>query len=117
MSIQTQRSFSGPNLLQIAFPLGGMGAGCVSLNGFGGLQDFSIRNRASVTAMPDGHSFADAAFAVLHIRGKKPVTKLVEGPFPPERVYDQGLQGQGYRKGGHEGLPRFAKATFRGAFP
>ena len=49
------RVFSGPNLLQIAMPLGGIGAGCVCLNGYGGLQDFAIRNQPATTAMPDGH--------------------------------------------------------------
>jgi uncharacterized protein (DUF608 family) len=111
------RVFSGSNLLQIAMPLGGIGAGCVSLNGYGGLQDFSIHNQPATTAMPDGHGNTDAAFALLHIKGERPVTRLVEGPLPPEKVYDQGLQGQGYRKGGYEGLPRFNDCTFEGAYP
>jgi hypothetical protein len=83
------RAFSGPNLLQIAMPLGGIGAGCVCLNGYGGLQDFSIHNQPATTAMPDGHGFTDSAFALLHIKGERPVTRLVEGPIPPEKVYDQ----------------------------
>jgi uncharacterized protein (DUF608 family) len=111
------RIFSGPNLLQVAMPLGGIGAGCVCLNGYGGLQDFSIRNQPATTAMPDGHGFTDSAFALLHIKGERPMTRLVEGPMPPEKVYDQGIQGQGYRKGGHEGLPRFENCTFEGAYP
>lgn len=109
--------FTGADLLQIAMPMGGLGAGCVCLNGYGGLQDFSIRNQPATTAVPDGHGNTDAAFALLHIKGRKPVTRLVEGPFPPEKIYNQGLQGQGYRKGGHEGLPRFAHGTFEGAYP
>src|SRR5579859_391230 len=111
------RSYSGPDLLQIAMPMGGIGAGCICLNGYGGLQDFSIRNRPATTAMQDGHGFTDAAFAILHIRGERPATRLVEGPLPPEKLYDQGLQGQGYRKGGHEGLPRFQNCTFEGQYP
>ena len=57
-------------------------------------------------ALPDGHFHRLAAFALLHIKGRKPITRLVEGPMTVERIYDQGLQAQGYRKGGHEGLPR-----------
>jgi uncharacterized protein (DUF608 family) len=98
-------------------PLGGIGAGCVCLNGIGGLQDFSIRNRPDNSALPDGHHTVDAAFALLHVKGRRPVTRLVEGPFPRERVYALGLKSQGYRVGGYEGLPRFAKATFRGEYP
>ena len=111
------RVHSGPDLLQIAMPLGGIGAGCVCLNGYGGLQDFSIRHQPATTASPDGHGFTDAAFALLHVKGERPVTRLVEGPLPPEKVYDQGLQGQGYRKGGHEGLPRFENCAFEGRYP
>jgi uncharacterized protein (DUF608 family) len=112
-----QRTFDGTEACQIALPMGGIGAGCICLNGIGGLQDFSIRNRPDNSALPDGHRTLDAAFALLHVKGRRPVTRLVEGPFPPEKVYAFGLKNQGYRVGGHEGLPRFAKATFRGEYP
>lgn len=112
-----QRTFTGGNLLQIAMPLGGIGAGCVCLNGHGGLQDFSICHGPDVTALPDGHSSNKSAFALLHIKGDAPITRLIEGPLPVEKLYDQGVQSQGYRKGGHEGLPRFADCSFTGEFP
>ncbi len=32
--------FANANLLQIAMPMGGLGAGCICLNGQGGLQAF-----------------------------------------------------------------------------
>src|SRR5581483_6938840 len=38
-----QRTFSGDKATQVAMPIGGLGAGCVCINGQGGLQDFSIR--------------------------------------------------------------------------
>src|SRR5580700_7385116 len=98
-------------------PMGGIGAGCICLNGTGGLQDFSIRNKPATTAMPDGHGFMDAAFALLHIRSEHPTTRLVEGPLAAEKVYNQGLHGQGFRKGGHEGLPRFENCRFEGQHP
>lgn len=109
--------FRGQHLLQIAMPMGGIGAGCICLNGYGGLQDFSIRNKPALTALQDGHGFTDGAFALLHIKGKTPVTRLVEGKLPLEKVYDQGLQGQGYRKGGQEGLPRFSDCSFTSNYP
>ena len=113
----SQRTFEGQDLLQIAMPLGGLGAGCVCLNGQGGLQDFAIRNKPATSAIPDAHVSHDAAFALLHIKGRRPVTKLVEGPMPPEKKYNLGTKSQGFRQGGHEGMPRFAKATFRGEYP
>jgi len=115
-TIQPPFSYRGKNLLQVAMPMGGIGAGCVCLNGHGGLQDFSLRHKPDFTALPDGHSCIDTAFALLHLPETK-VTRLVEGPLEPEKVYDQGLQGQGYRKGGHEGFPRFRDGFFEGEFP
>jgi uncharacterized protein (DUF608 family) len=112
-----QRSFSGESLTQIAMPLGGIGAGCICFNGYGGLQDFSIWNRPGTTALPQGFASSAAAFAVLHVKDKSPVTRLVEGPFPVLKIYDQGLQGQGYRRGGFEGFPRFSTCSFRGEYP
>lgn len=111
------KTYTGANLLQLAMPMGGIGAGCVCLNGHGGLQDFSIRNLPATTALADGHDFTDAAFALLHIKGEQPITRLVEGPLRPEKVYAQGLHGQGYRKGGHEGLPRFRDCVFESRYP
>jgi uncharacterized protein (DUF608 family) len=112
-----QRTFSGDKAAQIAMPLGGIGAGCICMNGYGGLQDFSIRNRPSTTALPEGYAPSHAAFAILHIKGATQVTKLIEGPFPVLKIYDQGLQGEGYRRGGFEGFPRFGKCIFKGEYP
>lgn len=110
--------YSKNNLTQIAMPLGGIGAGSICLNGFGGLQDFSIRNRPNIGPLPDRFNRdMDAAFAVLHIKGKKSVTRLLEGPFPPERMFNLGLHGNGYVQRKYEGLPRFREATFEGAYP
>jgi hypothetical protein len=112
-----QRTFTGDRATQIAMPLGGIGAGCICLNGYGGLQDFSVWNHPATTALPEGYASSQAGFAILHVKGASPVTKLVEGPFPILKIFDQGLQGQGYRRGGFEGLPRFEKCVFRGEYP
>ncbi len=56
------------------------------------------------------------AFAFLHLPGSK-VTKLVEGPIAPEKIYANGLKAQGFRQGHYEGFPRFDKAVFDGEFP
>lgn len=98
-------------------PMGGVGAGCLCLTGSGGIQDYSIWGSPATTAIPDSHHGTEAAFALLHIKGEDSVTKLVEGPLPPEKIYDQGIQGQGYRKGGHEGLPRFESCEFASQYP
>ena len=98
-------------------PVGGIGAGCVCFNGYGGLQDFSIWNHPATTALPEGFAASKAGFAILHIKKPSAVTKLIEGPFPVLKIFDQGLQGEGYRRGGFEGFPRFQKCEFKGEFP
>ena len=119
-----QRTFSGEKTTQIAMPLGGIGAGSICLNGYGGLQDFSIRAHPETSALPSAftNDSPHAAFAVLHIKGdsgvtKLGVTKLIEGPFPVFKIFDQGLQGQGSWRGGFEGFPRFSKCIFKGEYP
>ena len=112
-----QRTFRGDEGPQIAMPLGGVGAGCICMNGGGGLQDFSIRNRPDNSQMPDTHGSRDGAFALLHVKGRRPVTRLVEGPFPKEKVYNFALQGNGNRGAGYYGLPRFEHCAFRGEYP
>lgn len=114
---KSQRSFSGSKAIQIAMPIGGIGAGCICVNGSGGFQDFSIRGKPWTSAAPDGHRYIDAAFAALYIKGDKPITRIVEGPVPIEKIYSFGLKAQGFRQGGHEGLPRFEKAEFTGEYP
>ena len=76
-----QRTYSGDKATQVAMPIGGIGAGSVCMNGYGGLQDFSIRTRPETTALPEQFSAdsPEAAFAILHIKGSGGITKLVEG--------------------------------------
>ena len=114
--MKKSRIYRDRQLLQIALPLGGIGAGCICLNGYGGLQDFSIRHAPANSAEPDRHQPLEAGFALLHLpaEGK---TRLLEGPFPPEKIYNQGLKSQGYNGGGYEGLPRLRECTFRGEYP
>ncbi|HNT34868.1 MAG TPA: hypothetical protein PKH07_07710, partial [bacterium] len=54
---KSQRCFSGANAIQVAMPIGGIGAGCICLNGSGGFQDFSIRGKPLTSAAPDGHRY------------------------------------------------------------
>src|SRR4051794_22439068 len=74
-----QRTFSGDRATQVAMPIGGLGAGCICINGSGGLQDFSIRTRPETTALPAGFTSnsPEAAFAIVHVKGAAPVTKLI----------------------------------------
>ena len=74
-SSRDRRWLTGTRALQVALPLGGIGAGCVCLNGFGGLQDFSIRHKPSLTAAQ--RKLAEAIEAEYRSTGVNP-------PFVPE---------------------------------
>lgn len=106
--------YSGEHLNRIAFPLGGLGAGMVSLEGSGALAQVSLRHKPDLSHEPQ-------AFAALHVSGAK-TARLLEGPVPMWKAFGSvstsalnesgnGLTGRTY------GLPRFAKAAFQAHFP
>ena len=76
----------------IAFPLGGVGAGCISLGGRGQLRDWEIFNRSEKGRRPR-YCFASIW---AQAAGQKPVASILESrlqpPFegaegPPEPEY------------------------------
>jgi non-lysosomal glucosylceramidase len=103
------RRFSGEALREIAFPLGGIGTGTISLGGYGQLRDWEIFNRPAKGAR---NPFT---FVSLRLAGgglDKPLIRVLERqPLPPFN-YAHGVP----RETGL-GLPRFRKATFIGAYP
>ncbi len=103
-----QRTFTGPALTEIAFPLGGLGTGTISLGGRGNLRDFEIFGH------PDKGNVLPFTFFALWARaaGAAPVAKILEGAVPPP--YRQGF---GEPQTQLQGVGRFAEATFRGEYP
>ena len=70
-----QRTFKGDDLQQIAFPLGGIGAGCLHIGGAGNFQDFCLFNAPAF-----GHS--PMTFAAVHCKEqgvKDGVLRVLEG--------------------------------------
>src|SRR5690242_20889205 len=68
------RGFTGRHLTMIAFPLGGVGAGSVSLGGRGQLRDWEIFNR------PDKGRSVNYAFPSIwaQVGTGKPVARVLE---------------------------------------
>ncbi len=102
------RTFSGDHLSEIAFPLGGIGTGTVSLGGRGELRDWEIFNR------PNKGKALPFTFVALWTRsqGKTPVVRVVEvAPQPPFRG------AHGYPRERAQGLPHMKGARFRGTYP
>ena len=106
--IEFPRTFSGRNLKTIAFPLGGIGTGTISLGGRGQLRDWEIFNR------PDKGNSPAYCFPSIWAKaeGRKPVAKVLEARIEPPFEGESGL---GVRN--VPGLPRLFSAKFTGAYP
>jgi uncharacterized protein (DUF608 family) len=102
------RPFTGPQLSEISFPLGGVGTGCIGLGGRGQLRDWEIFNR------PDkGHAPSYAFPAIRVADGRRsPFVSVLEARLQPPY---QGAFGLGSQNA--PGLQRLQGATFTGEFP
>lgn len=102
-------AYSGENLNRIAFPLGGMGAGMICVEGSGTLSHFSLRHKPDVTNEP-------CLFSAISIKGAKNQARVLEGPVPSWKIF--GLpQSAGGCTNTTYGLPRFPSAVFKARFP
>ncbi len=105
---QKWRVFEEPFLSEIAFPLGGIGTGTVSLGGRGDLRDWEICNR------PHKGRILSNTFFGLWIKepGKNPQAFVLESQMkPPYRG------GFGLNRSDLPGMPRLQTARFLGAYP
>ena len=103
-------SYSGDHIRRIAFPLGGIGAGMICLEGTGTISHVSVRNKMDIFNEP-------CSFAALCI--KEPggnVAKVLEGQVQDWKVFGAPGTGNG-ASGKPYGLPRFDEATFLARFP
>ena len=99
--------YEGAFLNRIAFPMGGLGAGMICLEGTGALSHVSLRHEPSVFHEP----FICSA---LFVDGWG--ARLLEGPIPHWKRF--GRPGSGNGSGGTTlGFPRCSKASFEFEFP
>jgi uncharacterized protein (DUF608 family) len=103
-----QRIFSGEALREIAFPLGGIGTGTVSLGGRGQLRDWELFNRPA-----KGKELPYTFFAIHATpRGGPAVSRVLERRLLPPYHAGFGLPTRTV-----SGLPRLREAAFRGEYP
>ncbi len=102
------RVYSGRQLGQIAFPLGGIGTGSISLGGRGQLRDWEVFNR------PDKGRSPSYAFASIWAKAGSgaPVARVLESRILPPYASTSGLG-----PNNAPGLSRLARATFTGEYP
>jgi len=102
-------TYTGDRLNRVAFPMGGMGAGMICLEGTGALSHFSLRHRPDMFNEP-------LAFSAVCVTGGANIPRVLEGPVPKWKAF--GMPGAGNGAGGTSwGFPRFRSATFRTHFP
>ncbi|MBN1641713.1 MAG: hypothetical protein JXA09_10800 [Anaerolineae bacterium] len=111
------RAYTGRKLSQIAFPIGGIGTGSVSLDGTGALIDWEIFNR------PNIGSILPYSFCTLWAKTQdgEAVTKVVQSPPQPpfSGQGDRDYRGFGFgvsRMNG-AGLPHMRSGAFHGEYP
>lgn len=104
----TQRTFSGPSLREVAFPLGGIGTGTVSLGGRGNVRDWEIFNR------PGKGTHLPFTFFALWAKaeGDQANAWVLERKLLPPYAASHGLAPSSLG-----GLPRLDEARFSGAYP
>ncbi|GMU80222.1 MAG: hypothetical protein AMXMBFR47_00930 [Planctomycetota bacterium] len=102
--------YTGEHLDRVAFPIGGMGAGMICLEGTGAISHVSVRNRMDFFNEP-------AAFAAICIkRPEGNLAKVLEGPVPTWKVFGDRRTANG-APGTTYGLPRFDDASFLARIP
>ena len=106
-STEATRTFTADAKV-LAFPLGGIGTGNISLGARGDLRDWEIFNHPGKGTMLPNTFFAIRAQA----EGEPAVAKVLEGPIQPPHTLSHG-----YHPVTAAGLPRFRGTTLRGEYP
>ena len=101
--------YTKEHLNRIAFPLGGLGAGMICMEGTGAISHVSVKNRPEMFHEP-------GMFAALHVKGVENGSKILEGPVPDWKKFGRRNSGNG-SGGDTTGLPHFHDASFDAKFP
>jgi len=101
--------YTNEYLNRVAFPMGGIGAGMICMEGTGALSHVSIKNRPDIFNEP-------TIFAAVVVKGKINGAKILEGPVADWKKFGQRDAGNG-AGGATTGLPRFRNASFLSRFP
>jgi uncharacterized protein (DUF608 family) len=110
MSREFNSPYEGQHNNFVAYPLGGIGAGMICMEGTGALSHVSLWHKPSVNYEP----MVTAAITVKDPAGNKAL--VLEGPVPDRKIFSVaggggGLFGKTY------GLPRFNRCSFSDRFP
>ena len=114
-----KRVYRGKKRDEICFPIGGIGSGCIGLDGTGRLRDWEIFNHPSKGSL-NGFSH----FGVKVEKGGETIDARVmnadlPGPYMGRYVEHKGYSGYGYGPERYllSGVPHFRDSEFYGEFP
>ena len=102
-------AYTNEYLSRVAFPMGGIGAGMICMEGTGAISHVSIKNKPDMFNEP-------GMFAAISVKGFAKGAKLLEGPVPDWKKFGQRDAGNG-STGLTTGLPHFRNASFLARFP
>lgn len=118
-AIDPHFQYKGDRTRYIAFPLGGIGSGGMSISGSGRLIDWSIRNRPALQGY-NGYSH----FAIKAEKGDELLdARVLNGPYDLNPAGAPGLRpmfdgfGHGANRQTLVGVPHFREVDFYGRFP
>ncbi|HLO58485.1 MAG TPA: GH116 family glycosyl hydrolase [Bacteroidales bacterium] len=100
-------TYTGEYLNRIAFPLGGIGAGMICLDGNGAFSSVSVRNKPDVNKTP-------FMFAALTVKNAENASRILEGPVQSWKIF--GTLGTANGSSLY-GCPRYESASFVSRFP
>ena len=104
------KKYKGKELEWVSYPLGGIGAGMLCIEGSGSVGSVSLRNTPNMANEP-------FMFSAITIKGENPVTRILETPVPARKIFAfEGEKAHGTTRQAY-GLPRFHKGEFTARFP
>ena len=74
------KTYTGRNLELVSFPLGGIGAGMMCIEGNGSFGSVSIRNTPNVNLEPN-------IFSAITVLGKENISRVVEAPIAKHKIF------------------------------
>lgn len=99
--------YTGEDLNRVAFPLGGIGAGMLCIEGNGSFSHLSVRHTPDIFNTP-------FMYAAVAVKGEENTAKILEGPVQDWKIFGNPNTGNGNSP---FGVPRFEHAEFIARFP
>lgn len=114
-----KKTYTGVKRQEISFPLGGIGSGCIGLDGTGRLRDWEIFNRPAKGSINGFSHFGVKAEADGAVLDARVMNADLLGSYAGQYVEHKHYQGYGFGPSRYllSGMPHFRDSVFLGEFP